>query len=284
METVIMSAKESACRYKEQIREEVSRSGRRITLGVVMVGGEKASIAYADGLVRDFKECGMAVDWRYLDGNVDEERVANEIRSMNRRRSIDGVMVQLPLPRGMSKSAILNTITPTKDVDCQTTINAGRLAQGCPFVTPCTPTGVLMLLDWYHIQPEGKHCVVIGRSDTVGKPLAAMLTARDATVTLCHSATKELAEHTRRADMIVCAAGRRKLLTADMVKDGAVVVDVGINFDENGKMCGDVDFESVAPKCSAITPVPGGVGLMTRVALMKNVVRLARPHGGSKHD
>ena len=198
------------------------------------------------------------------------------VEEMNRREDVDGILVQLPLPEGLDSRAVLEAIRPEKDVDAFHPENVGRLMLGLPRFLPCTPAGIMALLRAYGISPAGKHCVVVGRSNIVGKPMALLLLAEDATVTVCHSRTPDLAEQCRRADILISAVGRRGLITSDMVKPGAVVVDVAMNRNEEGKLCGDVDFAAVAEKAAYITPVPGGVGPMTRAMLMENTVSASR--------
>ena len=199
-----------------------------------------------------------------------------DYREVNRREDVDGILVQLPLPEGLDSRAVLEAIRPEKDVDAFHPENVGRLMLGLPRFLPCTPAGIMALLRAYGISPAGKHCVVVGRSNIVGKPMALLLLAEDATVTVCHSRTPDLAEQCRRADILISAVGRRGLITSDMVKPGAVVVDVAMNRNEEGKLCGDVDFAAVAEKAAYITPVPGGVGPMTRAMLMENTVSASR--------
>ena len=191
---------------------------------------------------------------------------------------MDGILCQLPLPKGLDEEAVINAIAPGKDVDCFHPFNVGRMSVGEPVFLPCTPAGVMEMLRAYEIPVKGKNCVVLGRSNIVGKPMAMLLTQADGTVTVCHSRTEDLVEFTRRADILVSAIGKTRFVTADMVKDGAVVIDVAMNRDENGKLCGDVDFAAVEPKAFFITPVPGGVGPMTRAMLMENILTAAKQH------
>ena len=201
------------------------------------------------------------------------------IESLNGRADIDGILCQLPLPEGYDEEAVLLAIDPDKDVDGFHPINVGRLSTGQPCFAPCTPAGVMEMLKEYGVDPKGKECVVVGRSNIVGKPMAMLLLAAHGTVTVCHSRTKDLGEVCRRADILVAAVGKRNLITADMVKEGAVVIDVAMNRNAEGKLCGDVDYAAVEPKASYITPVPGGVGPMTRAMLMQNLLTAARRHG-----
>ena len=188
------------------------------------------------------------------------------------------MLCQLPLPKGLDEDAVINAIAPDKDVDCVHPFNVGRMSIGEPVFLPCTPAGVMEMLRAYAVPVKGRNCVVLGRSNIVGKPMAMLLTQADGTVTVCHSKTEHLEEFTRQADILVSAIGKTGFVTADMVKDGAVVIDVAMNRDENGKLCGDVDFAAVEPKASYITPVPGGVGPMTRALLMRNILTAAQNH------
>ena len=201
------------------------------------------------------------------------------IRTLNAREDIDGILCQLPLPEGYDEEAVLLAIDPDKDVDGFHPVNVGRLSTGQPCFVPCTPAGVMEMLRECGIDPKGKECVVVGRSNIVGKPMAMLLLAAHGTVTICHSRTRDLGEVCRRADILVAAVGKRDLITADMVKEGAVVIDVAMNRNDAGKLCGDVDYGPVSEKASYITPVPGGVGPMTRAMLMVNTLEAARRHG-----
>lgn len=268
-----MSGKSVAAKEKEKIREEVSRLVGVPTLAVIVVGNDPASQTYVRGKERDCAECGIICEVHQFEETASEKEVCDLIDTLNHRNSVSGIIVQLPLPKQINKMAVIERIHPDKDVDCFRADNVGRLMLGKPKFLPCTPSGIVDLLQDFKIEVDGKDCVVIGRSDIVGKPMAALLTSMGGTVTTCHSRTRNLAFYTKHADLIVCAVGKPYFLTADMVKDDAVIVDVGINRGEDGKLCGDVDFAEVSKKCSAITPVPGGVGLMTRVALLKNTVK-----------
>lgn len=269
---MIMNCKELAAQLKREIKADVEGLSRSPTLVVVMVGDNPASQIYVRNKAKDCEECGIDCKVIHLPENIDTVELKELIHSFNKLDYVDGIMVQLPLPKHIDEAAILKAIHPYKDVDGLTFENFGKLAAGSPYLVPCTPVGILYILDYFNIEVDGKRCVVIGRSNIVGKPMSILLTNLGGTVTLCHSHTQNLSEITQQADIIVCAVGKEKIVTADMVKESAVVIDVGINRDENGKLCGDVDFENVSKKCSAITPVPGGVGLMTRVALLKNVL------------
>ena len=237
-----------------------------------MVGNNPASTAYVNGKKRDCDEWGIEFLLKWFPEDVTQEEILNTIWDLNITFGINGILVQLPLPSHLDKSAIISAIAPEKDVDCFCESNIGKMFLGdTDAFWPCTPLGIIELLTYYNIGVQGKHCVVIGRSDIVGKPMATILTNLGATVTICNSHTKNLEFFTKNADIIICAVGKRNFLTANMVSEGVVVVDVGINRNDEGKLCGDADFEELKLKASAITPVPGGVGLMTRAALMINL-------------
>ena len=218
----------------------------------------------------------MFSEVRRMKEDTTEEELLAVIDEMNRDEKLHGILVQLPLPKHIDEKKVIHAISAAKDVDAFHPENVGKITIGDYDLLPCTPAGVMALLDYYKIEIQGKECVVIGRSNIVGKPQALLLLERNGTVTVCHSRTKDLAEVTRRADILVAAVGRPRFVTADMVKEGAVVIDVGINRDENGRLVGDVDFEAVEQKASAITPVPGGVGPMTITMLLKNTLTAAR--------
>ena len=211
--------------------------------------------------------------------NASQAELLELIGALNAREDIDGILVQLPLPPQFDEKTVLDAIAPDKDVDCFHPYNVGKLMIGEPRFLPCTPAGVMRMLQEYGVDPKGRHAVVVGRSNIVGKPQAMLLLQRHATVTICHSRTPDLGAFTRQADILVAAVGKRDLITADMVKEGAVVIDVAMNRKEDGKLCGDVDFAPVAEKASHITPVPGGVGPMTRVMLLENTLTAALGHG-----
>lgn len=273
MSYTLLSGKEAAANEKLKLSNFIKSLDIHPVLAVVVVGDNPASAVYVKGKKKDCDECGITCKVFKFNERVEQDELVATISNLNNNDHIDGIIVQLPLPEHISADAVLNTISIEKDVDGFCAGNVGMLSIDNQIFVPCTPLGIITLLKYYNIDVAGKDCVVIGRSNIVGKPMAMLLTNLGATVTLCHSKTKNLARHTREADLIVCSVGKHKFLTADKVKEGAIVVDVGINRDKNGKLCGDVDFESVSKKVSAITPVPGGVGLMTRAALMDNVVR-----------
>ena len=278
MSAVIMDGKAQAKKVKEEVRAAAARMERRPGLAVILVGDDPASRVYADGKKRDCAQCGIYSEEYILPAETGQEELMLLIETLNGRSDIDGILIQLPLPAHLNERAVLSVVRPDKDVDCFHPYNVGRLQAGSPVFLPCTPAGVMEMLREYGISPAGKRCVVLGRSNIVGKPMAALLTQADGTVTLCHSKTPDLAELTRQADILVSAVGRVNFVTADMVKAGAVVIDVAMNRNDAGKLCGDVDFAGVEPIASYITPVPGGVGPMTRAMLMSNIVTAARLH------
>ncbi len=273
---ILIDGKAVAAKIKNEIAAEVKTivaSGKRPPcLAVILAGDDKASEVYVRNKHKDCLEVGFKSLQLNFEASITEEELLNVVSSLASDDSVDGILCQLPLPKGIDKDKILAAIPYSKDVDAFNPYNAGLIMQGKPMFAPCTPAGVVRLLDEYGIDIEGKECVIIGRSDIVGKPLSMLLTARSATVTVCHTRTKDLAFHTKRADIIIAAAGRQGLVTGDMISDGAVVIDVGINRNSEGKLCGDCDFESCAEKASFITPVPGGVGPMTRAMLMQNTL------------
>lgn len=255
---------------KKKIEEYKSESGKEIGLAVVLVGEDPASQVYVRNKIRACEEVGIKSFAYYLDKDTAQSRVEELIRSLSVDNKINGILVQLPLPSQLDAKRILELIPFSKDVDGFSAENMGKLAMNEPCLVACTPNGVMKMLESENIGISGKSAVVIGRSNIVGKPMAMLLTNANATVTLCHSKTKNLREICAGADIIVAAIGKAKFVTEDMVKEGAVVIDVGMDRDENGKLCGDVDFENVKDKCSYITPVPGGVGPMTITMLMYN--------------
>jgi methylenetetrahydrofolate dehydrogenase (NADP+)/methenyltetrahydrofolate cyclohydrolase len=257
-----------------------NRTGAQPTLAVVLVGEDPASAVYVRGKKKDAEEVGIASrDFLYPDGCSQTELLAT-LKMINADPGIHGILVQLPLPKELNEDQIIAAIAPEKDADGLHPMSLGNLLGGKPTMVPCTPAGCLQILDHYGIPLEGAEAVVVGRSRLVGKPLAQLLVGRNATVTTCHTRTRDLAAHCRRADLLCVAAGRARMITGDMVKDGVVVIDVGTNRLETGKLAGDVDFASVSPKARAITPVPGGVGPMTRAMLMRNTLLAAQRQSG----
>ena len=269
---VIIDGKAVATKIRNQLKNEVASLGAEIGLAVVLVGDDNASRIYVRNKINACGEIGLKSTLVELPSSATESEIINAVNSLNKDTSIHGIIVQLPLPRHIDTDKVLATIDPNKDVDGCHYVQKGKLWTGTPEALPCTPYGCIELLKEYGIDMSGKHAVVLGRSNLVGRPLAELLLRENATVTICHSKTTNIADITKNADILCTAIGKSKFVTADMVKDGAVVIDVGINRDENGKLCGDVDFENVSGKCSFITPVPGGVGPMTVTMLMKNTV------------
>ncbi len=279
MAAKILDGKALAAQVKERVRQQAETFAQRPGLAVILVGDDPASRVYVDGKKRDCAECGIYSEEYALPAQTSQRELLELVEALNSRADIDGILCQLPLPQGLDERAVLRAIAPDKDVDCFHPYNVGELMIGEQSFQPCTPAGVMELLDAYGIDPAGKHAVVLGRSNIVGKPQAMLLLQRNATVTICHSRTQDLAEQCRKADILVAAVGREGLVTADMVKEGAVVIDVAMNRNAAGKLCGDVCFDEVAQKAAYITPVPGGVGPMTRAMLMVNTLTAARLHG-----
>ena len=275
---VRIDGKALAAQVKERVREEAAKLPRKPGLAVILVGENPASQVYVNGKEKDCTECGIQSFSHRLPAETSQEELLALVRELNEDRLVDGILCQLPLPKGLDEDAVINAIAPDKDVDCFHPFNVGRMSIGEPVFLPCTPAGVMEMLRAYAVPVKGKNCVVLGRSKSVGKPMSMLLTQADGTVTVCHSKTEHLEEFTRQADILVSAIGKTGFVTADMVKDGAVVIDVAMNRDENGKLCGDVDFAAVEPKASYITPVPGGVGPMTRAMLMENILTASKQH------
>lgn len=253
-------------------------------LAVIIVGNDPASRVYVNNKKAACEKTGIISREYALPEETSTEELLALIDELNADEAVSGILCQLPVPKQIDSSAVLERISPEKDVDCFHPENVGRLSTGGGKMLPCTPHGVMKMLEYEGIDPAGKHCVVIGRSNIVGKPMAMLLTAADATVTLCHSKTQNLAEFTRSADILIASVGKPKFVTADMVSDGAIVIDVGMDRDENGKLCGDVDYKSVEPKASYITPVPGGVGPMTITMLMRNTITAAKEQKKQKNN
>lgn len=278
----IIDGKALAAKCKESIRREALALGRKPGLAVIIVGDDPASRVYVNSKRRDCEECGFYSEEYALPAKTPQRELLGLIETLNGREDIDGILCQLPLPDGLDEDAVLLAIAPQKDVDGFHPMNAGALLIGKEGFLPCTPAGVMKMLEEYRIDPKGKRCAVVGRSNIVGKPMALLLLRAHGTVTVCHSRTPDLAEVCRGADILVAAVGKRNLITGDMVKEGAVVVDVAMNHDEAGKLCGDVCYEEAAVKASYITPVPGGVGPMTRAMLMENTLKAAKAHQNVK--
>ena len=264
----------SAC-IKEECRDRVAKykeEGVSICLAVIRVGADPASSVYVRNKKKACEFCGMESLSYELPEETTEDELLKLIHQLNENKAVNGILVQLPLPKHIDEDRVIQAIDPVKDVDGFHPQSVGALCIGQPGFVSCTPAGIIQLLKRSGIQIAGKECVVIGRSNIVGKPMALLLLRENGTVTVCHSRTKDLKEVTKRADILIVAIGKPKFITADYVKEGAVVIDVGIHRNEENKLCGDVDFDDVAEKTSAITPVPGGVGPMTIAMLMHNCV------------
>lgn len=259
---------------------EMTAKGHQPGLAVILVGEDPASQVYVRNKVRACENCGMHSEKYTLPAETSTEEVIALVERLNHDDAVDGILVQLPLPRGIDRKAVLRAIAPEKDSDMLHPENLGELASGAKCLAPCTPSGVMRMLEEYNIPVEGKRCCVIGRSELVGRPAALLLTGKNGTVTVCHSRTADLAEETRRADILVAAIGKAKFVTADMIKPGAAVIDVGINRLEDGSLCGDVDFEAAEKVAGWITPVPGGCGPMTIAMLLDNTIKLAKKRLG----
>lgn len=280
----IIDGKKVSANVKERVRLECERlvkeHGVTPGLAVVIVGDDPASRVYVNNKKKACELVGFKSEEYALPAETTQEELLSLVDTLNNKDDINGILVQLPLPKHLDDKAVIERISPKKDVDAFHAVNVGKIMLGEYDFLPCTPAGVMEMLHQYEIPVEGKQCVVIGRSNIVGKPMGMLLLHENGTVTICHSRTKNLKEVCQRADILVAAVGRAKFVTADMVKDGAVVIDVGMNHDENGKLCGDVDFENVKDKCSYITPVPGGVGPMTIATLMKNTIKACKIQNG----
>ena len=275
----ILDGKLVAQKTRERLRREVAElaeEGIVPGLAVVLVGNDVGSQVYVRNKTRACEELGIR-SWQYnLPEDTAQATLLELIEKLNADPEVHGILVQSPLPAQIDESLVTNYIRPEKDVDAFHPFNVGRIMLGDYTYLPCTPAGIMEILREYGIDPAGKHCVVVGRSHIVGRPMSMLMLHANATVTICHSHTRDLASHTRRADILVAAVGRERFITADMIKEGAVVIDVGMNRDAEGKLCGDVDFAGVEPKVSAITPVPGGVGPMTITELLQNTVTAAK--------
>lgn len=263
---------------KERVANEVkelNQKGISVCLAVILVGSDPASQIYVANKKKACEQLGVISKEYLLPETTTQDEILALVNELNNDKTVNGILCQLPLPRGLDEKAVIAAISPEKDVDAFHPVNVGKIMIGDYDFLPCTPAGVMEMLSFYNIDVCGKECVVIGRSNIVGKPMGMLLLHKNGTVTICHSRTKNLAEVTRRADILVAAVGKAKFVTADMVKPGAVVIDVGMNR-EGGKLCGDVDFDAVSQKASYITPVPGGVGPMTIATLMQNTLTAAK--------
>lgn len=262
--------------------EKLKKAGIEPALAVIIVGSDPASRIYVNNKKTACERTGIRSVEFALPEETTTEELIGLIDKLNDDKSVNGILCQLPVPAHINKNAVLERILPEKDVDCFHPENVGKLCIGSTGMAPCTPLGLIKMLEYEGVEVAGKHCVIVGRSNIVGKPAAMLMLAKDATVTICHSKTKKLAEITRQADILVAAVGIARFVKADMVKDGAVVLDVGMNRNESGKLCGDVDFEAVKEKASLITPVPGGVGPMTIAMLMRNTLAAAKMQNNIK--
>lgn len=254
---------------------KVHKDGKNVKLCVIQVGYDEASSTYVRNKERACNYVGIETKTIHIPDTVEQDELIKVVKRMNRDDSVNGILVQLPLPKHIDEQAVLSCIDPMKDVDGFTSINAGNMFLGKDGLKPCTPQGVMEILSYYGISVAGKECVVVGRSNIVGKPMAMLLMNADGTISICHSQTVNLKEVCKRADILVCAIGKPKFFNEDYVKEGAVVIDIGIHHMDNGELCGDVDFDAVKDKVSAITPTPGGVGPVTIAALMCNTVLAA---------
>lgn len=277
---ILIDGKETARAVRGEIRDAVAaftkESGVIPGLAVVIVGDDPASRVYVRNKHRACEEVGIRSDVHALPADTSEAELLTLVARLNADPTVNGILVQLPLPKHLDEEKVILAIDPAKDVDAFHPVNVGKIMIGNFTFAPCTPAGVMELLRHYNIPVAGKHCVIIGRSNIVGKPQAMLMLKENATVTVCHSRTVGLADITRTADILVAAVGRPGFVTADMVRDGAVVIDVGINRTADGKLCGDVEFAAVSEKASYITPVPGGVGPMTITMLLKNTLAAAK--------
>jgi len=276
---IIMDGKALSKKIKENLAveaEKLKANGVNPCLAVIIVGEDPASKVYVAGKIRDCGEVGIESREFALPESTTQEELIALVEKLNADDTVSGLLVQLPLPKHLDEKSVIDTIRPDKDVDAFHPANVGKIMIGDYDFLPCTPAGVMELLDEYNIDIAGKECVVVGRSNIVGKPQSMLLLQRHGTVTICHSKTKDLAEITRRADILVVAIGKGEFIKGDMIKEGAVVIDVGMNRNAEGKLVGDVEFASAEKKASYITPVPGGVGVMTRAILMKNTIRAAQ--------
>ncbi len=272
---VIIDGKKVSTQIKDELKEKVAQykeKGVEITLAVIQVGNDPASCVYVGNKKKACEYVGIRSLAYELPEDTTEEELLELVRSLNEREDVNGILVQLPLPKHIDEDKVIKTIAPQKDVDGFHPESVGALSIGQKGFVSCTPAGIIQLLKRYDIEIDGKECVIIGRSNIVGKPIAMLLLRENGTVTVCHSHTPDLKAVTKRADILIVAIGKSKFITSDYIKEGAVVIDVGMDRDENGKLCGDVDFADVKEKAGAITPVPGGVGPMTIAMLMNNCV------------
>ena len=277
--TKIIDGKAISMQIKEELKKEAAslkEQGKNVTLAVIQVGDNPASCVYVRNKKKGCEYIGIGSLSYELKEETTQEELLSLIRELNAREDVNGILVQLPLPAHIDEDTVIREIDPKKDVDGFHPQSVGALCIGQPGFVSCTPAGIIELLKRSLVSLEGKECVILGRSNIVGKPMALLMLRENATVTIAHSRTKNLAEVTKRADILIVAIGKPKMITREYVKEGAVVIDVGINRDQNNKLCGDVDFDDVAPVCSAITPVPGGVGPMTIAMLLNNCMESVR--------
>lgn len=277
--TQLIDGKKISKEIKDELKQEVGRlkeEGKQICLAVVQVGNDPASSVYVNNKKKACAYIGIESESYELEETTTESELLELIDTLNKKESVSGILVQLPLPGQIDEDKVIRAISPEKDVDGFHPVSVGKLWIGEKGFLSCTPAGIIQLLKRSGIMLEGKECVIVGRSNIVGKPMAALLLRENATVTIAHSRTKDLKEITRRADVLIVAVGKAQMIDADYIKEGAVVIDVGMHRKDDGKLCGDVAFESVSKKASAITPVPGGVGPMTIAMLMNNCVETAR--------
>ena len=285
--TTLIDGKRLAARVRERVAHQVSEleaRGLAAALAVVLIGDDQASATYVRSKLKDCEQCGIASRDYKLPASTSQAELVDLVNTLNADPAVTGILVQMPLPDHLDAEQVIAAISPEKDVDGFHPESLGRLVRGLPGLRPCTPAGIMAMLDEYQVDLAGKHAVIVGRSSIVGKPMAFMLLERDATISVAHSRTRDVAEICKTADVLVVACGIARLVRGEWVKPGAVVIDVGMDRDENGKLCGDVDFASVSKVAGAITPVPGGVGPMTRAMLMSNIVRAARMQAGLPLD
>ncbi|HHW01488.1 MAG TPA: bifunctional 5,10-methylene-tetrahydrofolate dehydrogenase/5,10-methylene-tetrahydrofolate cyclohydrolase [Thermoanaerobacterales bacterium] len=280
----LLKGKEVAESLKQKLKEEVEmlcQKGITPSLSIVIVGDRADSAAYIKGAVKRCSEIGIECNVRELPKDLVQDKFVDVIRQLNDDEKVNGIMIMRPLPGQISENVVKYEIFPAKDVDCMSPVNISKVMSGEEGgFAPCTPSAVMEILHHYGIDPKGKRTTIIGRSMVVGRPLAMMLLKENATITVCHTKTLNLAEESRRAEILIAAAGKAKMVKRNMVKEGAVVIDVGINFDENGRMCGDVDFDEVSQVAGMITPVPGGVGAVTSTILAKHVIDACKIQNG----
>lgn len=280
---IILDGKALAKKIRQDVKsevEELKKQGLILKLAVIMVGDDSSSIIYVRNKSKACEEVGIEYEEFLLNSNINMKELLDLIDELNNREDVTGILLQSPIPSHLDINEAIQRISYKKDVDGFHPINVGKLILNQDCLMSCTPYGIMKLLYEYDIDINGKNAVIVGRSNIVGKPMIANLLNKDATVTICHSKTQNLSEYTRNADILICAIGKSKYITRDMIKDGAIVIDVGINRDENGKISGDIDFDNVYDKVEYITPVPGGVGPMTIAMLMNNVVKAAKQEKG----